>query len=277
MPTAFSPDYTSFTEAAKYAVPDRGFFDNAAARIRSRLDSKQRSNARAIQDKYAGRGAAFSGSHDRAQRLNTENINMEYGQALGQFETDFMKGQQEGAKILSDIGTAKNAATTSAANASRGFLEALGNNAGIFGLIQDKNPQGSPWSNFWESIYGGPFNLPNSSEIIASVGGVQPGGGTGGTTTTDTSTGGGTTTDVGGSVTPEGGLGGGASVGSNPANVPVGDTKYQSQVEDYLKNYGALPKYVLDNIMAYYGTQPDWLVALKAKYNIPNRYWGTGN
>lgn len=271
----YDPDYSDFTTAATYAVPSLASHDNAAARIRSRLDNKQRSNSRAIQDQYAGRGIAYSGPQERAQRMNVENINQEYGNALGDFETEFMKAQQEGANILTNIGSARNAATTNSANASRGFLEALGNNAGIFGLIQNANPGEGAWSSFWNGIFGGQFNLPNSSDIIASVGGVQPGTGTTGTTTDTTGGGvveGGVDTGTAGTT---GGLGGPASVapGPNPTTVTVGSPGYEAQVESFLKQHGGISRSMLDNIIAFYGGQPSWLLALKAKYNIPNKYW----
>lgn len=260
-----------FERAAADASPSLAAYDTAAARIRSRVEGKQKANAMQIQDQFAGRGLSASGIHEGQQRQNREAGMGAYATGLADLEEDYNKSKQEGARILqgigSDAGQLKNTG-----NYQAGQL--LGNYSGIYGFLNDNDPD---VGNFISGMAGGTdITLPTAGQFSSFA-------------ATGASGGGGTTPGAGGGDAGGGGVvpGDSAGGGSLPAdgaptgggNAPgggaqMGTPEYESQIERHLQTYRGLAKSQLDAIVAFYGYVPTWLTALKTKYNIPDRHWG---
>lgn len=254
-----------FERAAADASPSLAAYDTAAARIRNRVEGKQKANAMQIRDQFAGRGLSSSGLYEGAQRQNREAAMGAYATGLADLEDDYNKSRQEGARILqgigSDAGQLKNTG-----NYQTGQL--LGQYSGLYGFLNDKDPD---VGNFISGMAGGTdITLPSAGDFAsyASGGGIS-GGATGGGATPGGSTGGGGALPT--NETPP--SGGGASPSSS--NIPqMGTQEFESFVERNIATYRGLDAATLRNIVSFYGYVPAWLTALKTKYNIPDKYWG---
>lgn len=255
-----------FEKAAEAALPSQAAYDTAAARIRSRLEGKQAADARQIQDTYAGRGLSQSGLQEGAQRQNREKYMGEYATGLADLEKEYNDSRQEGARILQGIGGDAGRIKTQQDQVAGNLL---GNYSGIYGFLEDKDPR---VGDFIRGITGTPIDLPSAAEFARfAAGGASPDGGTddgGGTTPIDT---GALPTDP--DWVPPSGAGASAAPNSNTTPA-IGTPEYESHIERGIATYRGLGKALMDQIVQYYGYVPSWLLALKTKYNIPDRYWG---
>lgn len=271
---AYAPDYSGFTEAATFGAPNQQQYDTASARIRGRVAGQQAGNARGLANQFAGRGAAFSGAADAAQRQNRQMGFQAASEQLGNYDAEFSKRQQDWANHLTENATARNNAASMAGNTMNDFLKNIGDNAGFYKVIADANPgQPMPWDNFWQGI-----KFPGAATIAGDVGGVidTSGGGAGTSTGTSgtssgTATGGTTTTsgsgDQTGAGTTTGPIGAGGPAGTNNAINWANPATAASQFEQYVQAYKGAPAYMKTQILqAYGGKIPDWVTAIMKKY-----------
>lgn len=100
----FQDAYNYYSQAANAALPSPESLDRSAARLRSRVDTRQRADEQSTADQFAGRGMANSGARDYAQAQNRYGAQQAYSSGLAQLEDDYDKRRQAGAQILSGIG-----------------------------------------------------------------------------------------------------------------------------------------------------------------------------
>jgi hypothetical protein len=101
----FNTQSDYYNAASQYAVPSPESLDRAAARLRARTDTTTRANQQQITDQYAGRGTASSGAYNQQLMQNMAAGQNAFSQGYGQLQDDYVKQQQAGAGILSNIGT----------------------------------------------------------------------------------------------------------------------------------------------------------------------------
>jgi hypothetical protein len=89
------------SQSASAAIPSQQSLDTAAARVRSRLESRQSGLNRAAQTSFAGSGN--TGGYERSLNNINRVTQNEYATQLGDLERDFWNRQQEGAKTLAGL------------------------------------------------------------------------------------------------------------------------------------------------------------------------------
>ena len=88
----------TYSQAIQNAMPSQQSFDSAAARVRSRIASRQNNLDRASMNQYAGTGNV--GGYDYSRAVNKATTQNEYSTALTDLQNQFEQQKQTGAGIL---------------------------------------------------------------------------------------------------------------------------------------------------------------------------------
>jgi len=103
-PGFFTQAGSIFQQAAQNALPSQASQDNAAARVRARLEARNRDSARQIRDQFGG-FRANTGAFQNALAQNRAAGQGAIAQGLSDLEADFAQRRQQGAQILQGIGS----------------------------------------------------------------------------------------------------------------------------------------------------------------------------
>lgn len=95
----------SFDNASNFALPGAGQLNTASNRLQSRLAAQQKGNQRQIQNLFGGRGRSGAGQFTAATVQNQNNAANQLATGVAELESDFADKQQQGAQILSQVGS----------------------------------------------------------------------------------------------------------------------------------------------------------------------------
>ncbi len=92
-------------EAASNMMPSPESLDRASARVRNRIETKQRADETQLRDQYAGTGRSNSGGYEAARERNRAYAQSAYGTGLAEVEDAYERNRMAGAKNLGELGT----------------------------------------------------------------------------------------------------------------------------------------------------------------------------
>ena len=100
----FTEAQNSFQQASGAALPSPESLDTASARVRSRVEGRQRALDQQTGARFAQSGGANTGGLGAGRRNNTASTQGAFATGLADLEEGFLEKQQQGAGILSQIG-----------------------------------------------------------------------------------------------------------------------------------------------------------------------------